>query len=96
MRKTTSSSPTNASACRILPGNDLVLALQACWLRAVEQAAAAAAGGQPQVAACLQLLQARVGKKAAGVLASDEDDLFFEGGRHRKGFLRGLVSRRGP
>lgn len=80
------------AACRVAPGNDVLLALQGAWLRAGE---AAAAAGEGPAAQCLQLLQGRVVRKVVGVLEQDEDDLFFEGGRQRKALLNALVSGRG-
>jgi hypothetical protein len=77
-----------------LPGNssDTVLTLQAAWLRAGE-VLSGPEGGAPGVAPAMRLWQARLARRAAGVLANDEDDdLFFAGGKHRTAFYRALVS----
>lgn len=86
----------DAAIARLPPGGGTVLALQAAWLRAGE-VLAGAEGQRPEVAAVMRLWQARLAKKAAGVLATDEDDdLFFAGGKHRSAFLSALVSLLSP
>lgn len=86
-----SAAAVDAAVSRIPAGASLVLSLQAAWLRAAEVLGGAEAQ-QPGVADCMRLWQARLAKKAAGVLASDEDDdLFFAGGKHRSAFLQALV-----
>lgn len=86
-----SASAVDAAIARIPAGPSLVLSLQAAWLRAAEVLVSTEAQ-QPGVADCMRLWQARLAQKAAGVLASDEDDdLFFAGGKHRSAFLQALV-----
>ena len=70
-----------------------MLAMQAPWLRAAEALADAQKAQQqrPELAEALALVQARLARRAAAVLENDEEDLYFEGGRHRQTFLSGLV-----
>ena len=70
-----------------------MLAMQAPWLRAAEALADAQKAQQrrPELAEALALVQARLARRAAAVLENDEEDLYFEGGRHRQTFLSSLV-----
>lgn len=86
-----SASAVDAAVARLPAGTNLVLSLQAAWLRGAE-VLAAPEGAAPGVAAVVALWQARLAKRAAGVLSSDDDDdLFFAGGKHRSAFMQALV-----